>query len=65
MCPIPTKETPEYNSVECALGMVGLVLKNPSANQETQETQVQSLGRKIPCRSKWQSTSIFLPGESQ
>ena len=29
-----------------------------------QETQVQSLGRKIPWRRKWQLTSVFLPGES-
>ena len=28
-----------------------------------QETQVQSLGRKIPRRRKWQLTPIFLPGK--
>ena len=28
------------------------------------ETQIQSLGRKIPWRRKWQSTLIFLPGKS-
>ena len=30
----------------------------------TQETQVQSLGQKIPWRMKWQPTPVFLPGES-
>ena len=29
-----------------------------------QETRVRSLGRKIPWRRKWQSTPVFLPGES-
>ena len=29
-----------------------------------QETWVQSLGRKIPWRRKWQPTPVFLPGES-
>ena len=29
-----------------------------------QETQVQSLGWKIPWRRKWQPTQVFLPGES-
>ena len=32
--------------------------------QETQETQVRSLGRVDPCRRKQQSTPEFLPGES-
>ena len=29
-----------------------------------QETQVQSLGGKIPWRREWQSTPVFLPGNS-
>ena len=29
-----------------------------------QETQVQSLGQKIPWRREWQPTPVFLPGES-
>ena len=29
-----------------------------------QETQVQSLVRKIPWSRKWQPTPVFLPGES-
>jgi len=29
-----------------------------------QETQVQSLGWKIPWRRAWQLTPMFLPGES-
>ena len=29
-----------------------------------QETQVQSLVRKIPRRRKWQPTAVFLPGKS-
>ena len=32
--------------------------------QEVQETWVQSLSRKDPCRRKWQPLPIFLPGES-
>ena len=30
-----------------------------------QETQVDPWVRKIPGRRKWQSTPVFLPGESQ
>ena len=30
-----------------------------------QETQVQSLGQKIPWRREWQSTPVFLPRKSQ
>ena len=38
---------------------------NPSAIQETQEMQVQSLGREYPLeRRKWQPTLVFLPRES-
>ena len=29
-----------------------------------QETEVRSLGGKIPWRRKWQPTPVFLPGES-
>ena len=32
--------------------------------QETQETQVQSLGQENPWRRKWQPTPVLLPGES-
>ena len=39
----------------------GSVVKNTPAMQET---QVPSLGRKIPWRTKWQPTPVFLPGES-
>ena len=28
-----------------------------------QETQIQSLGRKIPWRREWQPTLVFLPGK--
>ena len=38
----------------------GSVVKNPPAKQET---QVQSLGQKIPWRRKWQPTPVFLPGK--
>ena len=31
--------------------------------QETQETQVQSLGQKIPWRREWHPTTVFLPGK--
>ena len=32
--------------------------------QETQETQVWSLGQEDPWRRKWQPTPVFLPAES-
>ena len=32
--------------------------------QETEESQVQSLGQEDPWRRRWQSTLVFLPGES-
>ena len=32
--------------------------------QETSEIWVTSLGGKIPWRRAWQSTPVFLPGES-
>ena len=38
---------------------------NPPAIQETQEMQVQSLGREDPLEGqKWQPTLVFLPRES-
>ena len=37
------------------------VVENPPANQET---QLWSLVRKIPQRSKWQPAPVLLPGES-
>ena len=42
----------------------GSVIKNPSAMQEMQETQVRSLGQEDPLGRKWQPTPIFLPGRS-
>ena len=36
------------------------MVKNPSAKQET---QIGSLGQKIPWRRKWQPTPVFLPGK--
>ena len=36
--------------------------KNPM--EETQEAWVQSLGGEDPLRRAWQSTPVFLPGES-
>ena len=38
--------------------------KNPPAKQEMLETQVRSLGGKIPWRRAWPLTPAFLPGES-
>ena len=46
-------------SIQGFLG--GAVVKNSSAMQEM---QVQSLGREEPPDRKWQSTPVFLPGES-
>ena len=37
------------------------VVKNLPA---VQENQVQSVGRKVPWRRKWQPTPVFLPGKS-
>ena len=34
------------------------------ALQETEETQVRPLSRKIPWRRAWQPTPVFLPGEA-
>ena len=42
----------------------GPAVENPPAVQETQETWVRSLCGKISWRSAWQSTPVFLPGES-
>ena len=39
-------------------------VKNLPALQETQETQIQSLGQEDPWRRKWQPTPVFLPGKS-
>ena len=38
-------------------GNHGLAVKNPSAMQETQETQVHSLGWEVPRRRKWPEKS--------
>ena len=42
----------------------GSVVKNSPANQEIQETQIQSLGWEDPLKKKWQPTPVFLPGKS-
>ena len=44
--------------------MLALVVKNPLPMEETEETQVWSLDRKIPRRRGWQPTPVLLPGES-
>ena len=41
----------------------GLVIKNPPAPQETQETRVISLDWEDSRRRKWQPTPVFLPRE--
>ena len=40
--------------------LVAQVVKNPSA---VQETQVQSLGPKVPWGREWLPTPVFFPGE--
>ena len=40
-----------------------IVVKNPHAVQEPQETKVDRIG-KIPWRRPWQPALVFLPGES-
>ena len=43
----------------------GSAVRNLPAMQETQEIQIQSLGRKIPQRREWQPTPVFSPEKSQ
>ena len=40
------------------------MVKNPLAMQELQESGFDPWVRKIPWRRAWQSTPVFLPGES-
>ena len=42
----------------------GSVIKNPPAMQESQETQVRSLGLEDLPEDGMKPTSVFLPGES-
>ena len=47
------------------LGFPGAsVVKNLPVMRKTQETQVRSLGWKVPWRKAWQPTPVFLPGDS-
>ena len=41
-----------------------MLVKNPPAVQETQETWVRSLGQEDPLEEVWQPTAVFLPGEA-
>ena len=41
----------------------GIVVKNPPAMQEMQETQVQSPGQEDPWSRKWQPTPVSSPGK--
>ena len=50
-----------HSPLSSGASLVAQMVKNLPAMQET---QVQSLGGKIPWRRKWQSTPVFLPGES-
>ena len=43
---------------------VSLVIQMVENLPAMQETQVQSLVKKIPCRREWLPTPVFLPGES-
>ena len=38
-------------------------MKSVKYRPEVQDTQVQSLGQKIPWERKWEATSVFLPGK--
>ena len=44
--------------------LVAQMVKNPLAMQELQESSFDPWVRKIPWRRTWQSTPVFLPGES-
>ena len=41
------------------------MVKNSPANKEMERHKFDPLVGKIPCRRAWQSTPVFLPGESQ
>ena len=43
---------------------MALLVKKQPANAGDKETWVRSLGKEDPWRRKWQSTPVFLPGES-
>ena len=42
----------------------GSVVKNPTGNAGFDQTQFDPWVRKIPWKRKWQTTPVFLPGES-
>ena len=44
--------------------MLAQLVKNQLAVQETQKTQVQSLGQEDPLEKKMVTQLVFLPGES-
>ena len=46
-------------------GRGGSMVKNPSANAGDDRDGFDLWVGKIPCRSKWQPTPVFLPGKSQ
>ena len=50
----------------CEMGFPGgLAVKNLPAVKELLETRVLALGWEDPRRRAWQSTPVFLPGESR
>ena len=53
-----------FDSLVVRASLMDPWLKNPPAVQETQETQVQSLGGKDPLEKEMASTVVFLPGKS-
>ena len=68
ICPYRGKRGPEEKQKETEEGKLILVF-SPSHTSHSfmsamLETQVRSLGQKIPWRRAWQPTPVFLPGES-
>ena len=53
-----------YTRLHMYICIYGSTVKNLPAVQETQETPVGSRAGKIPWRSAWRPTLVFLPGES-
>ena len=54
-----------FDAILRGMGFAGSsVVKNLPAMQETQATQVRSLGQEDPWRRKWQPTPVFFPVKS-
>ena len=66
LVPVPRETEDTFTTVTAAMAFYSsLVAQSLKRLPPMQETRVRSLGRReIPWRRKWQSTPVFLPGES-